>query len=234
VVILCGGLGTRLRPVVDDLPKVLAPVAGRPFLAHLLTRLVGAGATRVVLSAGHLASQVEDFAESGAPAGLDIRVVTEQAPLGTAGALRYAADRAGIEGDFLALNGDTFFSGSLPRLATEHARAGAVATVALVQVPDTSRYGAVRSDDSTGAILAFDEKGVSGPGWINAGAYALSPSALAGVRFGSPSSLESDVLPTLIGAGLHSVRYHDAAFLDIGTPKDYALADSLLSPESNL
>ena len=228
VVILCGGLGTRLRPIVDDRPKVLAHVAGQPFLAHLLGQLVHVGAADIVLSAGHLAEQIEEFAASSAPAGLAVRVVTEPVPLGTAGALRFATDAAGIEGDIIALNGDTFFSGSLRRLAEELGRPGTRASMAVVQVSDTTRYGAVRFVEATGAVLAFDEKGVAGPGWINAGAYALSPEVLAHLPPGEPSSLERDVLPRLMGAGLRAVPYTDALFLDIGTPADYARADSIL------
>jgi NDP-sugar pyrophosphorylase family protein len=187
-----------------------------------------AGAVDVVLSAGHLAEQVAEFAASSAPAGLAVTVVTEPVPLGTAGALRFATDTAGIEGDIIALNGDTFFSGSLGQLADEHRRPGTRASMALVHVPDATRYGAVRFVETTGAVLSFDEKGMAGPGWINAGAYALSIDVLAQVPPGEPSSLERDVLPGLIGAGLRAVPYPDALFLDIGTPADYARADSLL------
>ncbi len=228
VVILCGGLGTRLRPVVDDRPKVLASVAGRPFLGYVLDWLAGAGASDIVLSAGHMADQIEDFAATGTPAGVSARVVAEESPLGTAGALRFATHAAGIAGDFLAINGDTFFSGSPRRLAAAHTNAAAVATVALVRVPDASRYGAVIVGDDGDTVCSFEEKGVAVPGWINAGVYALSPRALDKVHVGMAASLERDVLPALIGNGLNAVSYPDAIFLDIGTPEDHARAESLL------
>jgi D-glycero-alpha-D-manno-heptose 1-phosphate guanylyltransferase len=231
VVVLCGGLGTRLRPVVSDRPKVLAEVAGRPFLGWLLDHLRREGAREVVLSAGHLAGQVEAFVAAEAPAGLAVRTVVEPQPLGTGGALRHASAAAGIAGPFLALNGDTFFSGSLARLAAEHAARGAAATLALVRVPHAGRYGAVRFDAAAGVVEAFEEKGAAGPGWINAGAYALAPDALAALVPGRPASFERDVLPGLVArVRVAAVPYPDAAFLDIGTPADYARAAALLAP----
>lgn len=229
VVVLCGGLGTRLRAVVSDRPKVLAEVAGRPFLGWLLAHLRAQGARMVVLAAGYRAEGIAAFASAEAPAGLDVRVVTEPAPLGTGGALRYAADAAGLAGPFLALNGDTFFSGALALLADAHRTRAARVTLALVHVPDAARYGAVQFDEATGGVTAFEEKGREGPGWINAGAYAVAPEALAGLVPGRPASFERDVLPGLVGRGLYAVPFPEAAFLDIGTPEDYARAEAVLS-----
>ena len=229
MVILCGGLGTRLRPAVADRPKVLAEVAGRPFLAHLLQRLAEAGARDVVLSAGHRAGQVVEFARDGAPAGMRVRVVTEEVPLGTAGALRFATDEASISGPFVGLNGDTLFTGSLDRLLQEHRRRGDAATVALVHVEDAGRYGAVRFDAVTSDVVSFDEKGPSGPGWINAGAYVLESDVLRDVPASGATSLERDVLPRLVGRGLRAVPFPDATFLDIGTPEDYERAAAVLA-----
>lgn len=228
-VVLCGGLGTRLRPVVADRPKVLAEVAGRPFLGWLLDHLCAQGARAVVLAAGHLADQIEAFVAANAPAGLDVRVVVEPQPLGTGGALRFAADAGRLAGPFLALNGDTFFSGALAQLAEARRQHDAPAALALVRVPDVARYGAVRFDEGTGAVAAFEEKGAAGPGWINAGAYAVAPTALVGLAPGVKASFERDVLPALVGRGLVAVPFPDAAFLDIGTPEDYARAPWVLA-----
>jgi D-glycero-alpha-D-manno-heptose 1-phosphate guanylyltransferase len=237
VVVLCGGRGTRLAGFVSDRPKVLADVAGRPFLAHLLARLAAQGARCVILAAGFRADQVEAFVADRSPDGLDVTVVTEPGPLGTGGALAFALAAAGLAGPglaepVLALNGDTFFSGALATLAA--LRGDAPVALAVVRVPDAGRYGAVRFDgDATadaapGRVTAFEEKGADGPGWINAGAYALAPGALAGVAPGTAASFERDVLPGLVGRAV-AVPFPAAAFLDIGTPDDYARAARFLA-----
>jgi mannose-1-phosphate guanylyltransferase len=229
-VVLCGGFGTRLRPAVDDRPKVLAPVEGRPFLDYLLARLARQGCTDVVLSTGYLGEMVEAFAGDGAAWGLRVRYAHEPAPLGTGGALRFAADSCGLQQPFVAMNGDTLFTGSLARLTAFHAaQPGARATLALVQVPDAARYGTVRTDAASGAVTAFVEKAAAtGPAWINAGVYVLDPALLAAVPRGRNVSLERDVFPAWIGKGLSGCPFPDAAFLDIGTPEDYARAAALL------
>jgi NDP-sugar pyrophosphorylase family protein len=222
-------MGTRLRNVISDRPKSLADVAGQPFLAHLLRSLVRQGVPEVVLGAGYLSEQIVDFVNEGLPPGIVARVVVEPVPLGTAGGIRFAAHEASVKGAFLALNGDTFFDGAVHDLWDEHVTRGATASLALAFVPDAGRYGAVRFDEDNLTVSAFEEKGVRGPGWINAGVYVLSPQALAGVPVGTPASLERDVLPALVGRGLIAVPYRGATFLDIGTPEDYERAQSVLS-----
>lgn len=229
-VVLCGGLGTRLRAVVSDRPKALAEVNGQPFLAHLLKHLVTEGIREVLLSAGHLSEQIGAFVKEYAPQGLKVQIVVETEPLGTAGALRLAAEAAGLKGVFLAMNGDTFFTGSLQTLVEAHVRQDAQLTMALAKVSDIARYGAVSFDASSRCVTAFAEKGRSGPGWINAGLYALSPDVLSSVPLGRPISLEREVLPSLIGNGLFAVPFENASFLDIGTPEDLARAPGLFSP----
>lgn len=231
-VVLCGGLGTRLRDVVADRPKSLAPVAGRPFLAYLLDHLARQQVAEVILSAGHQAEQIVDFARTGIPSGLSATVSVEPMPLGTAGGIRFAAHDAQLTGTFLVLNGDTYFDGALRRLVEVHASRGATVTMALAHVDEAGRYGAVRFDEETLAGESFEEKSGRGPGWINAGVYVLSDSALADLPVGVPASLERDVLPTLVGRGLFAVPFADATFLDIGTPSDYEAAASILSLRS--
>jgi NDP-sugar pyrophosphorylase family protein len=230
LIVLAGGLGTRLRAAVADRPKVLAPVLGRPFLDHLLRLAAEQGVREAVVGAGHLGEQVEAFVAAGEWGSLRVRCVREEAPLGTAGALRFAAGAAGIAGPFLAMNGDTFLGADLRDLVRWHAeRPGAVATMALAQVPATDRYGAVDVDDR-GAVRAFREKEPGGgPGWINGGVYLLEPAALAGVEAGRAASLERDVLPALVGRGLYGCPFPGAPFLDIGTPEDYARAAAVLA-----
>jgi NDP-sugar pyrophosphorylase family protein len=230
VVILCGGLGTRLRPVTEECPKPLVPVDDRPFLSYLLERLEGEGVEEVVLSTGHLAEQVDAFVERTDWA-FSLRTVREEEPLGTGGALRYVADEAGLD-TFTAMNGDTLFTGSVGRLTQFHdARADAAGAIALVQTDQPDRYGRVRFDDDTGQIHGFDEKqsGIEGPVWINAGVYVLTPALWRSIPAGQTVSLEREVFPEWVGQGLYGCRFPDADFLDIGTPDDYEQADAWLN-----
>lgn len=235
VVILCGGRGTRLRSVVDDRPKVLAPIAREPFLGYLLDHLRRQGFTDLVLSTGYLGEMVTAYAGDGARWAVRLRYVQESTPLGTGGALRFVADTLNLRNPFLVLNGDTFFSGSLHRLIAFHASKGdAQAGLALVQVPQADRYGTVQAAPEDGAIRAFIEKqaGHTGPSWINAGAYVLEPTLVETIAPHRNISLERDVFPRWIGKGLYGCRFPNAVFLDIGTPDDYAQAPALLQAPS--
>jgi NDP-sugar pyrophosphorylase family protein len=229
VIVLCGGKGERLRSVVSDRPKVLADVGGVAFLGHVLERLVRDGATKIVLSTGYRAEMVAEYVTSRQDWGADILCVAEADPLGTGGAIRHAAKKAHVEGPFFALNGDTWFDGSLSALAQFHQKHGARFTVALVAVEDSSRYGQVRFDDESGKLLEFIEKREgSGPGWINAGLYHIEADVLEELPAGKACSLEREIFPKLIGHGLHALAFERASFLDIGMPEDLAQAASLL------
>ena len=220
--ILAGGLGTRLRSVIADRPKVLAPVGGRPYLAHLLDELVAARVTTCVLCTGHLGEQIEAvFGPSYA--GMPLRYSRETAPLGTAGALRLALPHVTAGEDVLVLNGDSFCQVDVRRLAQVHAQSGALASMVVVEVPDTSRYGRVviGPDDR---VMRFDEKQAgAGRGWVNAGMYMLTPRVLRSIP-GGVVSLERDVFPQLVSAGIAAFK-SAGPFLDIGTPESYAAAE---------
>ena len=232
VLVLCGGLGTRLRAAVADRPKVLAPVGGAPFLSHLLAHLARQGFTDVVLATGYLGEMVEACAGDGSAWGVRLRYAHEPEPLGTGGAVRFAAHAAGIAGPLLVMNGDTFFSAPLGELVAFHrAREGAAASLALARVEDAARFGTVVHDPASGLVSEFVEKGAqTGPAWINAGVYVLEPAALAGQAPGPAAfSLERDVFPRLAGHALYGCPFPDAVFLDIGTPGDYARAPDVLN-----
>ena len=232
VVILCGGLGTRLRSVVADRPKVMAPVGDEPFLGHLLRHVRRQGGTEVILSTGYLGEMIEAYAGDGSAWDLAVRYAREPAPLGTGGALRFAADTMGLTMPFLAMNGDTFFSGALGRLLAFHQeKPDAGATLALYEVPRADRYGTVQTDTS-GAVTAFVEKqaGQAEAAWINAGVYVLEPDLIATIPPEKKVSLEREVFPAWIGRGLYGCRFPEATFLDIGTPEDYACAPAVLNP----
>lgn len=226
VAILAGGLGTRLRPAVGDRPKALADVGGRPFAAHVLDRLAAWGFAEVVLCVGHGASQVEDALghEHGS---LRLRYSREDAPLGTAGALRLALPL--LEGDeVMVLNGDSWCDVDLEAAWDWHQRRRSEATLILVEVPDATRYGHVDVDPE-GSIRRFAEKQEDvGPGWINAGIYLLAHARIASIRPGVALSLERDVLPGWVGDGLWGFGAR-ARFLDIGTPRSYASASGFFA-----
>jgi len=223
-IVLVGGLGTRLRSVVADLPKPLAPVAGRPFLAHLLDQMASAGLRRVILATGYRAEQVEQSIGSRW-AGMDIVYSREHEPLGTGGAVRLAARQLLGTGVHLA-NGDTFLR-YRPRALERHVLdAGASLGVALAHVPDVARYGAVET--IAGRVAAFREKGGHGPGLINAGSYFLSADGVDALPADSSYSFETAVLLPLVATGGVVALTETQDFIDIGVPEDYARAQHLL------
>ncbi len=225
VAILAGGLGTRLRPALRHCPKVLAPVGGRPFLAHLLDRLHCAGVREVVLLAGYRAGQLHD-AFGDHYESIRLRYSVEEKPLGTGGALCHALPLLQAPA-VLLLNGDSYCDADLDSFARHHsARPGGVSLV-LTHVPDTSRFGRVESAED-GGILRFDEEGTDGSGWINAGIYLLPRQRLAALP--GSCSLERDVMPGWIVEGNVFGYRHVGRFLDIGTPESYAEAERFLEP----
>ena len=229
-IVLAGGLGTRLRSVVADRPKVLADVAGRPFLAYLLDKLLAAEVQHVVLSTGHMADLIES-AFGSACGSLQLWYSRESAPLGTGGALRLALDQVNSE-QVLVLNGDSYCTVDLQAFARSHSRTGAAVSLALAHVDDTGRYGRVEVD-SAGRITGFAEKiATCGPGWINAGVYLIQRSMLEQIPQGRTLSLERDVFPVWINGAMFGYQ-SDARLLDIGTPESYAEAASFLAAQAS-
>ena len=224
--ILAGGLGTRLVPVVGHLPKALAPVAGVPFLDRLLSRLAAWGLRDVVLCTGVGADRDAAHCGDGSRWGLSLRTSREETPLGTGGALVHARGLL-TTSPFLVFNGDSFADMDPGALVAFHRERRATATLLLVRVADRTRFGSVRLD-ADGRIAAFEEKGIAGPGLINAGVYALEPGVLDAIPAGRPVSLESKVFPALVGRGLFGLAT-DARFIDIGTPESYRQAEAFFS-----
>ena len=226
VAILAGGLGTRLRPAIGGLQKAVAQVAGRPFLAHLLDQVTRFGFRDVVLCVGFGADQVEG-ALGDAFGPLALRYSRESEPLGTAGALRLALPL--LAGDAaMVMNGDSFCDADLAAAWASHRERKALATLVLVEVADTARYGRVELG-ANDAIRRFAEKQPDGgPGWINAGIYLLARSRIEAIPARRPLSLERDVLPSWVGDRLFGHRSR-ARFIDIGTPQSYADASRLLA-----
>jgi NDP-sugar pyrophosphorylase family protein len=224
--VLAGGLGTRLRPVISDLPKVLAEVAGRPFMSHLLDRLMSAGFREVVLCTGYQGERVK--AVYGRQYGcLRILYSQEVQPLGTAGALRLALPLFTSD-TVLVTNGDSICEGDLGAFVDHHFRRNAAASIMLTYVNDTRRYGRLRIAEDY-RIAGFDEKTASaGAGFINAGVYLLSRALIAQIPEHRPVSLEREMFPEWMRSAFYG--YPAAGrFLDIGTPEAYASATAVLN-----
>ncbi len=219
VAILVGGLGTRLRGVVDDVPKPLAPVLGRPFLFFLLDMLSLRGARSVTLCSGYMAGFVKK--KTGAEwLGMPLRHSVENEPMGTAGALALARDHLKSE-RVLVLNGDTWLEPDYKAFADTAKNSDFC--IAGASVPDASRYGMLEYEAS-GRLVSFSEKNQSRiPGTINAGMYLITQNLLASLPV-EPLSLERQVLPGLTFEGRVKVFTMGSPFLDIGIPDDYARA----------
>jgi len=220
--ILAGGLGTRLRSVVADRPKVLAEVRGRPFLSYLLDQLADAGLRTAVLCTGYKGDEVQAvFGDSHR--GMRLAYSQEPFPLGTGGAVRLAASHL-VSSTVLVLNGDSYCQADVGAFWSHHCAAGSRATLVLVRVDDASRFGQVELDE-TGRVLRFEEKGArTGPGWINAGMYLVDRQWVESIPSGKAVSLEREVFPAWIDGGLRGWR-SPGRFLDIGTPESYREAD---------
>lgn len=217
--ILAGGLGSRLRPVTGDGQKVVAEVAGRPFLDHLLAYLAAQGVTQAVLALGHRADAVVEHLQRHPP-GLLWTASVEAAPLGTGGAIRHALPH--LPEAFLVVNGDSFCDADLGALRRFHQARRAQVTLTLHRVADAGRYGRVELDEE-GRITAFCEKSGAGAGLINAGLYFMQRRVAAALPAGN-TSLEREVLPALVAQGSVFGLQGGTRFIDIGTPESWLAA----------
>ena len=224
--ILTGGLGTRLQSALPDQPKVLAPVAGRPFLSYLMDQLISSGFGHVILCTGYREEQIrEAFGDNYN--GLGIQYSREPESLGTGGALCYGLPLI-VTDSALVTNGDSYVDFNLKDFLAWHFENELQVSLVLAYVSDTSRYGRVEVKED-GRIVKFDEKGTShGPGWVNAGVYIFNRSLIESIPSGQPLSLERKFFPSLINRNLYGFR-SEAAFIDIGTTESYSLADDFFS-----
>ncbi len=228
-VVLAGGLGTRLRSAVPDLPKPMAPVAGRPFLAHLLDQWIAQGIQRFVLSVGYRHEAIRShFGETYGGATLDYAV--EASPQGTGGGVLLAARRLPQDAPFVLLNGDTYFDVSLPLLSEYAERRQADGCFALFRTCEPGRYMGL-SLGREGRILQL-QAGLDQPERLaNGGVYLIHPRALRGLAAlpGQPLSLENDLFPKLMAEGQRWFGLEcPGAFIDIGIPQDFHRAASVL------
>lgn len=223
-IVLAGGLGTRLRSAVPDLPKCLAPIGCRPFLQWQLQSLKQRGVHRFVLALGHGAEQVREALTQPWARALAFDCVVEPEALGTGGAARFAMSETGLE-QALIVNGDTFLGGPLDAmLAPLDSGNGELMRMATVHVVDRSRFGGVVVDADTGRVTSFLEKGQTGAGAINAGLYRIHRRAFDDAASGG-FSMETWLMPKLVAAGALQARALTGPFIDIGIPDDYRLFD---------
>lgn len=216
-IILAGGLGTRLRTRVTDLPKPMAPIGDRPFLAFLLDRLQQAGFRRAILSVGYRAESIESCFGTRYR-DLELTYSREEEPLGTGGAIAQAISQCD-EGRALVLNGDTYLELDYEAFALFHARSSGPLSMTVREVPDAGRFGAVTIED--GRVVAFIEKGSVGAGWINAGSYIVEADIFKRYPMPRKFSFELDFLMPHCDAIRPKAFHTDGYMIDIGIPEDF-------------
>lgn len=223
-IVLAGGLGMRLKPVVADLPKSLAPVAGKPFLAYLLDYAKQQGIKKFVFALGYKTEQIEAFVKQYLPEGSYLFSVEEE-PLGTGGAIYKACKQVSVS-DTIILNADTFFGISFLHLSIIHQLRRAACTLALKPMKSFDRYGVVEIDRQV--ITGFSEKKYHESGLINGGVYALSTALFLQKTFPPVFSFEKDYLEKEFHKHRVLGMVSDSYFIDIGIPEDYQRAQNEL------
>ncbi len=224
IIILAGGLGTRLKEQVSDRPKAMASVNVKPFLEYLLNYISKAGFQKVILSTGYLGKSIDDYFKDRYRS-IDIEYAVEKEPLGTGGAIRLAAKKVTTP-YFIVMNGDTMFRIDLQRFFEEHVEKLAEITIALRKAEDTSRYGQVEMNNA-GIITSFHEKSSqSEPGLINGGIYILKTKYFKKFQHPEKFSFEKDWMHKNVQSGDFLGQIYNDYFLDIGIPEDYKRAQT--------
>ena len=231
VLLLVGGMGTRLRSVVSDKPKPLARVGDIPFLELLVLQLRSQGFRHLVMCTGFRAGQIQQEFSDGRKWGVEITYSAESRPLGTAGAVKLAKPFLPESRDFVVMNGDSFLQLDFRQLLRFHREKAGCATVAVRRVLDAARYGTVHLDEHNRVVRFSEKLGTPECGLINGGVYVFHSSVLERIPKG-PSSLERDIFPNLLQYGVFALE-QDGMFIDIGTPQDYACAQALHHSLSN-
>jgi D-glycero-alpha-D-manno-heptose 1-phosphate guanylyltransferase len=225
-IVLAGGEGKRLRSVVRDVPKPMADVAGRPFLSWLMSRLRQQRASRVILSVGYKAEVIQDYFGEQFQ-GVQIAYSVETEPLGTGGAIKLALELA-VQRHVIVMNGDTYADLDLAAFVTKFESSETDLAIAATHLKDIGRYGAIVIDERSDRLLKFEEKQRSSAGYINAGVYCLRPNIFMKYIVPDKFSFERDFLPRRLEELNPIVFKETRAFIDIGIPEDYALAQTLV------
>ncbi len=221
-IILAGGLGTRLREAVPELPKAMAPVAGRPFLSYVINYLRMQGVQQFIFSLGYRSEAIIDYLEKEYPL-LQYKCVVEEEPLGTGGAIQLAMKEAVTE-QVLVVNGDTIFEVDLEGLAAFHDSVKAECTLALKPMKNFDRYGLVEIDEA-GQVISFREKQYYDEGFINGGVYLVNHQSFFRHSFPQKFSFEKDYLEPHAAKGVLYGKLDEGYFIDIGIPGDFQKAD---------
>lgn len=226
-IVLAGGAGTRIRHLRPEVPKPMIEVAGRPLLEWICSFWIRQGVRRLVISLGHMAEVAERRIAGWRWPGVEVRTVREEKPLGTGGALRFAAGAVPDADPLVVLNGDSLLVADLGgawRLLDDTPTDGVVAAV---EMEDASRFGSLRVGEGE-SLLGFEEKR-PGRGWINAGIYILRRGLLARFPAGEPLSMEREVFPALLAGGARlRVLATRGSFIDIGSPESLAEAEGFV------
>ena len=220
-IILAGGLGTRLRSSVPDLPKCMAPVAGKPFISYVIDYLLKQGVNKFVFSLGYLHEMIEGFLKENYPT-LNYQIALEEEPLGTGGAILLSCNKA-IEKNVIILNGDTLFKVNIPELLNYHIFHNAACTLSLKPMEQFDRYGVVEINKD-GCIQSFQEKKYYENGLINGGVYALNIEKFKKINFDDKFSFEKDYLEKYFESEKMMGLIQDEYFIDIGIPEDFERA----------
>jgi mannose-1-phosphate guanylyltransferase len=222
-VVLVGGFGTRLRPLTYSLPKQMLPILDRPMIEHVIEHLGAHGVTEAVLSLGYKPDAFVHAYPNGTCAGVELHYAVEPEPLDTAGAIRFAAEHAGITERFVVVNGDVLTDLDVTALMAFHDERGAEGTIALHPVDDPSAFGVVPTEPD-GRVIAFVEKpprDEAPTNLINAGTYVLEPSVLGRIETGRKVSIEREVFPAMVADGGLYAMADDSYWIDTGTPIKY-------------
>lgn len=224
-IILAGGLGTRLRSAVPELPKCMAPVDGRPFLSYVVNYYRQQGISKFIFSLGYRHEAVTSWLKENYP-DLTMEFSIEREPLGTGGAVQLAMGKV-KEQDVLILNGDTFFEVSLEELKKVHQQNSSACSICLKPMQDFNRYGIVETDDD-GRIMDFKEKQQYAEGLINGGVYLLNSPRFRQQQRPVVFSFEKDYLERSYYAMPMYGVVQKGYFIDIGIPEDYTRAQAEL------
>lgn len=226
-VILAGGLGTRLRSMVNDRPKVMAMVAGRPFGEWVVMALQAAGIRHLIFCTGYLGEMVQDHFQDGATWGMTIDYSHEKILLGTGGALRQCLSFVRSD-PVLVVNGDSYCQVNVLEYLQWHSAMPRVGSMVVVKTENPERFGSVEMA-SNDAVVGFKEKALGlNVSWINAGMYLLSQKMLGSIPPNQPISLEREVLPLWVRRGLWGFP-SPGVFVDMGTPQGLGKAEDIFS-----
>jgi mannose-1-phosphate guanylyltransferase len=225
-IVLVGGKGTRLRPLTETMPKPMLPIAGVPYLTHLLSRIRAAGVRHVIMGTSYKAEVFRAYYGDGADLGLELDYVVEEVPLGTGGAIGNVASLLRTD-TAMIFNGDILTGCDLTELLDTHRRTGADVTLHLTRVSDPRAFGCVPTDPD-GRVTAFLEKDPNPvTDQINAGSYVFSRSVIERIPTGRPVSVERETFPALLADGALVVGHVDATYWrDLGKPSDFVVGSA--------